>query len=62
MKLIRLVISLIAVSFTVNVMAAPPSSFSKAKKKPSKSILITQPPFIVAVTLRGKIKRKGSLN
>ena len=59
MKLIRLVISLIAVSFTVNVMAAPPSSFSKAKKEAVKIYLDYPTSFYCGCDITWKNKKKG---
>lgn len=59
MKLIRLVISLIAISFTVNVMAAPPSSFSKAKKEAVKIYLDYPTSFYCGCDITWKDKKKG---
>ncbi|OCH36926.1 endonuclease [Aliivibrio fischeri] len=59
MKLIRLLISIIAIGSAFNVLAAPPSSFSKAKKEAVKIYLDHPTSFYCGCDITWKDKKKG---
>ena len=59
MKLIRLLISIIAIGSAFNVLAAPPSSFSKAKKEAVKIYLDHPTSFYCGCDIIWKDKKKG---
>nr|VVV05042.1 Extracellular deoxyribonuclease [Aliivibrio wodanis] len=59
MTLIRLVISIIAITFSFNALSAPPSSFSKAKKLAVKIYLDHPTSFYCGCDITWKDKKKG---
>ncbi|CED72307.1 endonuclease I precursor [Aliivibrio wodanis] len=59
MTLIRLVISIIAITFSFSALSAPPSSFSKAKKLAVKIYLDHPTSFYCGCDITWKDKKKG---